>query len=115
MSDRLIYLASPYSHTDPAVREHRFQKACQAAATLMSRGVLLFAPICHTHPIAMAGDLPKGWNFWQRYDRIMVERCEEVWVLMLVGWRESKGVMAEIALAEKLGKPVKYMEDRATY
>jgi hypothetical protein len=35
---------------------------------------------------------------------------KEVWILKMDGWKESKGIEAEIALAEKLGLPVKYIE-----
>ncbi|GIW55540.1 MAG: hypothetical protein KatS3mg082_1944 [Nitrospiraceae bacterium] len=34
----MIYLASPYSHPDPAVREERFHAACRAAAALLLAG-----------------------------------------------------------------------------
>jgi hypothetical protein len=31
----MIYLASPYSHPDPLVREQRFRDACRATASLL--------------------------------------------------------------------------------
>ena len=34
----MIYLASPYSHSDPAVREQRYEAACQAAAVEAKTG-----------------------------------------------------------------------------
>ena len=34
----MIYLASPYSHPDPAVREFRFREACRAAGVTLSIG-----------------------------------------------------------------------------
>jgi hypothetical protein len=55
----MIYLASPYSHPDPAVREARFREACRAAAKLMRLGQPAFSPIVHGHPIAVYG-LPNG-------------------------------------------------------
>lgn len=104
----MIYLASPYSHPDAAVREHRFQMACRAAARLMRDGHTVFPPICHSHPIAQYG-LPTDWSFWERQDREHLARCDEVVVLLLDGCRESRGVRAEIRLAEALGKPVRYL------
>jgi hypothetical protein len=102
----MIYLASPYSHPDPAVVEQRFQQVCLASSVLMARGLFVFSPIAHTHPIAMAGKLPTGWDYWQRYDRRMIEACEQFYVLTIDGWQESKGVQAEIGIARELERTV---------
>ncbi|MFQ5732136.1 MAG: DUF1937 family protein [Planctomycetaceae bacterium] len=104
----MIYLASPYSHPDPAVRERRFQAACLAAAQLMRASHTVFAPIVHSHPLVDYG-LPTDWSYWERQDREHLARCDEVVVLLLDGWRESRGVQAEVRLAENLGKPVRYL------
>lgn len=105
-----IYLAGPYSHQNMHVKEHRFKKLNIAAAKLMNEGYLVFSPISHTHPIALAGDLPGGWDFWEEYDRTFIEWCDEIHVLKLTGWAESTGVSAEIALGIELDKPVTYIE-----
>ncbi|MBI2191984.1 MAG: DUF1937 family protein [Planctomycetes bacterium] len=105
----MIYLASPYSHPDPSVREARFQAACSQAAEMLRCGIPVFSPIAHTHPIAAYG-LPLEWASWEKYDRVFLEMCSEVWILMLDGWRESKGVQAEMELARELGKPVVLVE-----
>lgn len=104
----MIYLASPYSHPDPSVREQRFRAACRAAVALLHAGRVVFSPIAHSHPLAQHG-LPGNWQFWERYDRAFLERCDEVVVLMLDGWQESVGVQAEIRIARELGKPVRYL------
>jgi nucleoside 2-deoxyribosyltransferase len=104
----IAYLASPYSHPDPAVREERYRAACRAAAALLLAGQPVFSPIAHSHPLVEYG-LPADWSFWQRYDRELLERCDEVVVLMLDGWEESVGVREEIRLARAMGKPVRYL------
>ena len=109
----MIYLASPYSHSDAHVREQRFRAVCRAAARLMRNGDVVFSPIAHGHPIALHG-LPTDWRFWERHDREQLARCDEVIVLMLDGWRDSEGVQAEIRIAAELGKPVRYLEPEAT-
>lgn len=108
----MIYLASPYTHPDPAVRETRFQAACRQAAEMFRCGIPVFSPIAYSHAIA-AHDLPLEWDFWARFDRAFLEVCAEVWVLTLDGWRESRGVQAEIELAHELGKPVVLVEPDA--
>ena len=110
---RLIYLASPYSHADPAVMEARFDAVCREAAILMGRGIHVYSPIAHTHPIAVRGELPKDWQFWEAYDNVMIAAASEVWVLMLEGWAASKGVNAEIEIAQDTGKRLRFVEPRA--
>jgi nucleoside 2-deoxyribosyltransferase len=107
-NQNLIYLASPYSHPDPAVREERFRQACIATVKLMQLGLAVFSPISHSHPLTEHG-LPGDWSFWQRCDRAFLERCDEVVVLMLDGWEASLGVAEEIRLAEEWGKPVRFV------
>lgn len=104
----MIYLASPYSHPDADVRWMRFEMACTAAANLMGRGEIVFSPIAHSHSLATIGSLPTDWDYWEKVDRHFIEVCDSVWVLMLDGWEESKGVHAEIAIAESLGKSPVY-------
>ena len=108
----MTYLCSAYSDPDPAVRRARFEAVCRCAAALMAKGHRILSPIAHSHPIAEAGDLPKGWEFWQAYDRELIAACDEVWVFCHDGWYESKGVRAEIAIADELHKPLRYVFQR---
>jgi nucleoside 2-deoxyribosyltransferase len=104
----MIYLASPYSHPDPAIREERFRAACRAAAALLRSGRAVFSPIAHSHPLVEHG-LPTDWEFWQHCNVEHLQRCDEVMVLTLDGWQASVGVQAEIKIATELGRPVSYL------
>ena len=104
----MIYLASPYSHPDPNVREQRYQAACRATAELLRSGEPAFSPIVHSHVLVRFG-LPGDWEFWQRSDRALLCRCQRLVVLTLDGWRESRGVQAEIDLAIELDLPIGYL------
>lgn len=106
MSDKLIYLASPYSHKEDKVRFERFETIARVAAKLMSQGVYLFCPITHTHPINEAGINNPGWDFWCKYDYMMLDRCQELWIADMPGWKESVGVTAEIKYMMEANKPV---------
>ena len=106
----LVYLACPYSHPDATVREARFRAVTAVAAYLLSEGHLVFSPITHAHPMAEAGDLPRGWDFWEKFDRAYLEHSHKIIVLPLEGWDTSKGVLAEIQIAEELGLEVEYYE-----
>src|SRR5262245_52054120 len=105
----MIYLASPYSHPDAAVREQRFQAACAATARLLLDGHRVYSPVVHGHPLVRFG-LSADWSFWERFDRPHLQTCDEVVVLTLDGWRESVGLQAELRHAGVLGKKVRYVE-----
>jgi len=104
-----IYLATPYSDPSSAIKFIRFNDVNMVAAKLMSQGYAVFSPISHNHPIAQSGNLPMGWEFWQEYDKIFLEWCDELWVLMLPGWKKSIGVQAEIKIANEMGKYIHYI------
>jgi hypothetical protein len=109
----MIYLATPYSHPDRAVRELRFREVNRVAAELMRAGVHVFSPISHSHSISLMGNLPTDWGYWKEYDRAMLKNCEKLVVLMQLGWHESEGVQAEIALAKELGLPVEFLRHKS--
>jgi hypothetical protein len=109
MQNAPIYLASPYSHPDPAVRQTRFESACRAAAALIQQGLMTFSPIAHSHAICQYG-VPLDWQFWQQHDLAFLAMCDELVVLKLEGWDRSVGAQAEIAAAKALGKPVSFLD-----
>ena len=104
----MIYLASPYTHSDHRVRQRRFDEACRAAAALLRAGVAVFSPVAHSHPIAHFG-LPTTWEFWAAADREFLARCDVLAVLTLPGWRESVGVQAEMQCARELRMPIVFI------
>ena len=101
----MVYLACPFSDPNPAVRQQRFDAACQATAALMWAGLKVFSPITHSFPLMRYG-LAGDWKFWESYDRAHLEACTALAVLMLDGWKESVGVQAELAIAAELELPV---------
>ena len=108
----MIYVAGPYSHTSEDVREDRFQKLNAYAAFLMAKGFHVYSPITHGHPIAKASvmPLPTDWDYWKAHCSKLLAACTELHVLKLKGWKYSKGVQAEIALAKELKLPIYYVE-----
>ena len=77
----------------------------------MARGEVVFSPFSHTLPIAEQCELPKGWEYWNKYDRAMLSQCVKVYVLTIDGWMESVGVAAELKIANELGLPVEYITE----
>ena len=110
----MIYLASPYTDTDPAVMEWRYQETRASLAQFLRDGFHVYSPIVMCHPLAVEYELPKDHEFWQAFDRNMIDHAHELWVLMLPGWRESAGVTAEVAYALEIGLEVIEMEPTPT-
>ena len=105
----MIYLASPYSHTDPKIEEIRYIQACRMAGKMMKDGIHVYSPVASCRPISVMNNLPHDFAYWAGYDTEMISLCSEVVVLTLKGWEESKGVQAEISIAHAIGKPVRYI------
>jgi nucleoside 2-deoxyribosyltransferase len=111
----LTYLASPYTHSDPAVVEARFEAACKAAANMMRFGFKVFSPIAHSHPVEQLGMAEKmSGEFWLRQDFGILRHCDAIAVLTIPGWTKSKGVNAEIELATLLDIPLYVTPDGST-
>jgi len=109
---KLAYLASPYTPLDGENVEARVTSACQYAAKLMQDGYAVFAPIPHSHYIAdhLPDELRFSHEFWMEQDIAVLDHCDVLVVLMLAGWKDSKGVRREIARALELNIPVEYHE-----
>jgi len=107
----LIYLATPYSHSDSEVREFRFREVSRYAAILMNMGRYVYSPISHSHPIATYGELPTNWEFWHSHDENMMNYCSELYILCLDGWDESIGVKHEIELANERDMKIEYKDE----
>lgn len=105
----LHYLATPYTDYCQG-RTAAFQHAAEAAAALLRRGLLVYSPIAHSHPIAEHGRLdPCDQHLWMALDLEMLDRCNSLLVVQMPGWNESAGVAAEIAHAEATEKPISYL------
>lgn len=108
---KLIYLASPYSHKDTAVKRARWLYATLVGAKLIEEGHHVFGPI--TESIAYQDvnlQIGHEWETWAEHDKMMIDRCDEMFVLTLTGWTKSKGVQAEIKYAASRGMPITYLD-----
>lgn len=104
----LIYLAAPYT-SDKQTEDTRFKQVTRVAGHLMDKGYIVFSPITMCHPIRLACGLPGDWEYWKKYDAIFIEKADCLFILTLVGWRESKGIAKEIMLADLFYKPISYI------
>lgn len=102
------YLAAPYSHPIPAVRELRYAQTNAFAARLMMQGEAVFSPISQSHEIAryMGERYVLDHDFWMKMDLPVLAKARRLFVLALEGWEESRGVEAEMRFAGMAGIPI---------
>lgn len=106
----LYYVATPYSKYAAGIDE-AFKDACRATAILIGRGLNVYSPIAHTHPIALYGGIdPLDHTIWMALDHHMMKAADGCIVLMMPGWKESKGVQIEIDTFKQMGKPIRWFE-----
>jgi hypothetical protein len=110
----MIYLASPYSHPDPAIVELRFRQAARFTADRIRAGYAIYSPIVHCHQLAQTYDLPTDFAFWQTYNEALLRQSLALWVLMLDGWQTSRGVTGERDFALRHNIRIEYI-DGPTY
>lgn len=102
------YLATPYNKFPPN-RTAAYNAAVVQVSILVRRGVKVYSPIVHNHPIGKyVGRRPS--SFWLAFDRNFMCVCCGLIVCKLATWEESEGVDYEIKKFGDMYKPVIYME-----
>ena len=120
------YLATSYTWKNPMrswpligkllgrlVEYVRYKRVSKATAHLLeTTGWNIFSPITHSHIIPRW--IPNRLNthtFWLGLDFDWISACDEIWVFMQPGWKESYGVNKEVELAQKrLGIRVRFVK-----
>ena len=103
----LIYLASPFAHPSAEVREARLEAVRHVCGKMIDEGRIVLSPLVYAGELAQRGfHAPQGWYAW---DLQFLARADELLVLQLPGWEESKGVLVEIAAAQARNIPIRLM------
>ena len=103
----LVYVACPYAHRDPFIRNWRAEVASWYAADLLSNGVTPFSPLSHSVAIKRYVALPG--KDWVEFDLQYLRLCVEMHVLELPDWDLSYGVAKEVDAANAVRIPLKYI------
>lgn len=104
------YVASPYSKYPGGVEE-AFKAACECTGRLLARGIPVFSPIAHSHPIAQHAAIdPMSHEIWLEADRPMMEAAHGALVLRLPGWEFSYGVKHEIDFFRDAQRPIHLLD-----
>jgi len=105
--DMLWYVAQPYSHPNAELRYHRYRFGAVATMELAKRGLKVFSPIAHSHPLEAHGDGPVSPDpFWYGFDRPLFERCDGLLLFKFPQWGSSKGIAMELGWAWERKMPV---------
>lgn len=95
----IAYLASPYAHSDPLIKQKRLSNVTKYAAELYDKGVFVYSPLTHNVQLdAFSNRL--GWNKWRDFDFTMLLKCEKMILLQQPGWEKSIGVKEEMEFAK---------------
>lgn len=110
------YIASPYSakkedgSLDLEMMESRFKIVRDFTAHMLNQKHFVYSPIVHCHPLAIAHELPRSFEFWQHYNRAMIDQADTLFVLEIPGWEDSVGVKGEIEYAGIIQIPVVHFD-----
>ena len=105
--EKLAYLANPYYHEDASVMSARERATALVSASLVNQGIPHISPVLYTAPLARLGaSPPQGWYLW---DAGILVAAEQVILLQLPGWEESRGVQLELYAAAVRQIPVVHM------
>lgn len=107
---KLIYLASPFSHKDKGIQKLRWALVSYVGAQLVNEGHHIFGPITESYTYTQFGVDGSEWEFWEAHDKLMLKKCDELWIVMIKGWETSVGVGAEMDYANANNMPIKYID-----
>ena len=89
MDPKLVYIASPYAHPSAEVREARLEAVRHVCGRMVNEGKIVMSPLVYLGELAYRGvHPPQGWY---AFDLQLLARCDELIVLQLPGWEDSRG------------------------
>ena len=102
----MLYLASPYTHPTEEMMQLRYEQALFVSSELLKKGVTVYSPIFHFHPMAQKFFMPRGYSFWMKHNKAAINVCTALAFLTLDGWRKSTGVKDEVTFSLEENKPL---------
>jgi hypothetical protein len=102
-----VYISSPYTDNDPAVRAERVRENLRAMRYLLGRGYSPVSPVVLADRlIEDESGLPFGSRYWPVWNKDLIGGCRSLVVLPLPGWAAAEGVHDEAAYAAGLCREV---------
>lgn len=102
MPMHLIYIAGPYRGPDRVAITCNIANAREIAIQAAALG---WFPVCpHMNTAHLEEELDHPDDFWLAGTMLLMEKCAAV--VLVPGWQNSTGTLAEVARAKQLGIPV---------
>lgn len=93
---RYLYMGSPYSLYSLGIHQ-AWLAACETAGALILKGIPVYSPIAHMHPVAMHGNInPLDHAIWLPINEAMMEGAVGMIALCIANWKESRGLAEEL-------------------
>jgi hypothetical protein len=110
MMHKLVYVAQPYSHSNPKTTRSRLRIGAEYIAKNLNCAddTVYYSPVCHGETVHQLGNVGGDYKVWKAHSLGMISLASEVHVLCLPGWQLSVGVADEISYANENGIPVRY-------
>ena len=96
----LIYLASPHKSDDNYQRDRQIDLTKTAVAEFLNSGYNVYSPVLYRNT------MPRVIETWQGFERAMIDKCDEFWLLIVRGVESNR---SEYAYAELVGKPIRQL------
>ena len=100
------YLASPYTHDDPAVRQKRYEDVMEVVSVFVLKNEGVYSPVLHFHPLVVKHAIPTDYDFWEDLILSMLRRARDLVIVKIDGWETSVGLREEYLYARRLNMPV---------
>jgi hypothetical protein len=110
VTDKVYYLASPFSDLDPVTEHIRYQDIVEVAYLLNQQGYVLIEPVNMGYPKYTNFKLRGDAKYWEVYNHTLLNKCDGIVVAKLDGYDTSKGVREEIFYARMKGLPIYFVD-----
>lgn len=105
----MIFIASPYGHDDRDVIRKRIAINAKYCGYLLKKGSIPVSPVMFGSKVLEFVNLPSEFTFWDKLSFAYLKTCNELHVLHLDGWLQSRGVKEEIVFAKENNIPIKHI------
>ena len=111
-SGRVVYLAGPYSHHDPAVRAARAQRLTEVAAELTAGRLHMsvLSPITMGHQYALAvPEISSAYAEHRTLCEAMMAASHRMIIIAMDGVQQSAGVREEVRFFKRLNRDIRVL------
>lgn len=112
----MIYLASPYTHPNDAIRHMRYRATRASLIEMTLQGDIVYSPIVAWHELSQENQLPTDWKYWRAHNDSHLKGADMLRVLVMPGLFGpggellSRGVLHEVSFASVHGIPIEWWD-----